>query len=127
MGINKYGAKKVKAPDGQVFDSNREYHRWCILKLMERGGKISNLKRQVTFELIPTQRETSTEVYKAGHQKGLPKPGAVIEKACTYVADFTYDKDGEFIVEDAKGCKTEAYKIKKKLMLYVHGIRIKES
>lgn len=127
MGINKYGAKKITAPDGQVFDSNREYHRWCILKLMERGGKISNLKRQVTFELIPTQRETSTEVYKAGPQKGLPKPGAVIEKACQYVADFTYYQDGKYIVEDAKGCKTEAYKIKKKLMLYVHGIRIKES
>lgn len=124
---NKFGAKKVTAPDGQKFDSQHEYHRYCILKLLERGGKISGLKRQVEFELIPTQRETNTEVYKAGPQKGLPKPGAVIEKPCKYVADFTYYQDGKYIVEDAKGCKTEAYKIKKKLMLYVHGIRITET
>lgn len=124
---NKFGAKKVTAPDGEIFDSQKEYHRWCILKLLQRAGKISGLKRQVTFELIPSQREESTEVYKAGPQKGLPKPGAVIEKPCTYVADFTYYQDGKYIVEDAKGCKTEAYKIKKKLMLKVHGIRIKET
>ena len=128
MGINKYGAKKVTAPDGQKFDSKREYHRWCILKLMERGGKISGLRRQVSFELIPLQRALSTEVYKAGPQKGLPKPGAVLEKACTYVADFVYfDAYGNEVIEDAKGCKTEAYRIKKKLMLWVHGIEIKES
>ena len=131
MGINKYGAKKITAPDGQVFDSKREYHRWCILKLMERGGKISNLKRQVTFELIPTQRETSTEVYKAGPQKGLPKPGAVLEKACTYVADYVYkDSYGKIHVEDVKGYKGggayAVFSIKRKLMLHVHGIVVEE-
>lgn len=131
MGINKYGAKKITAPDGQKFDSKREYHRWCILKLMERGGKISNLKRQVTFELIPTQRETSTEVYKAGPQKGLPKPGAVLEKACTYVADYVYkDSYGKIHVEDVKGYKGggayAVFSIKRKLMLHVHGIVVEE-
>jgi hypothetical protein len=124
---NKFGAKTATTPDGQKFDSIHERDRYVVLRLLERAGKIQELDRQVTFELIPTQREESTEVYKAGPQKGLPKPGAVIEKQCTYVADFTYYQDGKYIVEDAKGCKTEAYKIKKKLMLYVHGIRIKET
>ena len=45
-----------------------------------------------------------------------------------YLADFVYQdvKTGEWIVEDAKGHKTEAYIIKRKLLLYIHGIRIKE-
>lgn len=127
MAGNKFGAKKVTTPDGQKFDSIKERDRYVVLRLLERAGKITGLERQVKFELIPSQREESTEVYKAGPQKGLPKPGAVIEKPCTYVADFTYYQDGKYIVEDAKGCKTEAYKIKKKLMLKVHGIRIKET
>lgn len=124
---NKYGARKMTAPDGQKFDSVMEYHRWGCLKLLERAGQIQDLKRQVKFELIPIQREESTEVYKAGPQKGLPKPGALLEKPCTYVADFTYIENGKLIVEDVKGAKTEAYKIKKKLMLWIHGIRIKET
>lgn len=129
---NKYGAKKVKDPfTGDVFDSKKEYNRWCELRLLERAGRISDLKRQVTFELIPTQREESTEVYKAGPQKGLPKPGSIIEKAVDYVADFTYYQDGEYIVEDTKGYKKGAayqlFVIKRKLMLSVHGIRLKET
>lgn len=130
--MNKYGAKKITDPfTGFVFDSKKEYNRWCNLRLLERAGKISDLKRQVTFELIPTQREESTEVYKAGPQKGLPKPGAIIEKAVDYVADFTYYQDGEYIVEDTKGYKKGAayqlFVIKRKMMLSVHGIRIKET
>ena len=35
-------------------------------------------------------------------------------------------KDGKFIVEDAKGYRTEAYKLKKKLLLWVFGHHIKE-
>lgn len=124
---NKYGARKMTAPDGQKFDSVKEYHRWGCLKLLERAGEIQDLKRQVKFELIPTQREESTEVYKAGPQKGLPKPGALLEKPCTYVADFTYIENGKLVVEDVKGMKTDAYKIKKKLMLWVHGTRIRET
>ena len=89
MAGNKYGAKKVKDPiTGFLFDSKAEYTRWCELRLLERAGKISRLRRQVSYELIPTQREESTEVYKAGPQKGLPKPGAIIEKGVTYIADF---------------------------------------
>lgn len=105
MRTNKYGARKVTTPDGQKFDSAKEYHRWCELKLLERAGKISGLQRQVRFELIPKQDG---------------------ETACHYVADFVYQKDGQRVVEDAKGYKTDVYKVKKKLMLYVHGIKIRE-
>lgn len=103
---NKYGARKVKSPDGQVFDSQKEYSRWGVLRLLERAGKISDLKRQVSFELIPKQ-------------KG--------ERACSYIADFTYWQDGKYVVEDCKGYRTEGYKIKRKLMLWVHGIKIHET
>jgi hypothetical protein len=132
MAGNKFGAKKIKDPaTGFVFDSKAEFTRWCELRILERAGKISNLKRQVEFELIPTQREPSTEVYKAGPQKGLPKPGALIEKNTKYVADFVYiDSEGKTVVEDTKGLKKGAaydlFVVKRKLMLWVHGIRVKE-
>lgn len=72
--------------------------------------------------MIPTQREPDT----VGVRGGI-KRGRCIEKACVYYADFVYiDKDGNKVVEDAKGVRTEAYKIKKKLMLYRHGIKIVE-
>lgn len=103
---NKYGARKVEAPDGQVFDSQKEYNRWCDLRLLERAGRISGLRRQVCYELIPKQ-------------------GTM--RACSYIADFVYQEKGKLVVEDCKGYRTEAYKIKKKLMLWVHGIRIKET
>lgn len=107
---NKYGSRKVTTATGQTFDSVREYRRFCELNLMQRAGVISDLQCQVKYELIPSQRVD----------------GRVVEKACTYIADFVYQKDGQTVVEDAKGHKTEVYKIKKKLMLYVHGIRITE-
>ena len=132
MAGNKFGAKKVKDPfTGELFDSKAEYKRWCELRLLERAGKISGLKRQVSFELIPVQREKSTEVYRAGPQKGLPKPGAVIEQAVKYVADFVYcDADGNTVVEDTKGCKKGAaydlFVIKRKLFLQRYGIKVQE-
>ena len=104
--MNKYRARKVKAPDGQVFDSVKEYHRWGVLRLLERAGRITDLKRQVSYELIPKQQG---------------------ERACSYVADFTYNEDGKLVVEDCKGYRTPEYRLKRKLMLWVHGIRIKET
>ena len=74
--------------------------------LLERAGKISDLKRQVKFELIPKQQG---------------------ERACNYVADFTYYEDGKYVVEDCKGYKDKVYRIKKKLLLWVHGHRIRET
>ena len=110
---NKYGARKVTAPDGQKFDSQREYTRWCELKLLERAGLILDLQRQVKFVLIPSQKD---------------EKGKTIEKECSYWADFVYFDNAtrKMVVEDAKGVKTEVYKIKKKLMLHKYGIRIKE-
>lgn len=113
--VNKYGARTVKdQTTGEIFDSKVEHRRWCELRLLERAGRIVGLERQVKYVLIPTQRD---------------KSGKVIEKECSYYADFVYFDCalGEKVVEDVKGVRTDAYKIKKKLMLKEHGIRIKET
>lgn len=102
----KYGNVKR---DG--FDSIREAERYQELTWIERSGEISNLRRQVRFELIPSQRDPST--------------GKAI-RACEYIADFVYDSNGVQVVEDAKGFRTEVYKIKRKLMLQVYGIWVRE-
>lgn len=112
--------------DGIKFPSKKEAIRYAELKLLERYGLITDLERQVSFELIPTLREEPLEQYKRGAKKGQFKPGKVIERPCYYVADFVYNEDGKKVVEDTKGVKTKDYIIKRKLMLYVHGIRIKE-
>ena len=106
---SKYRAKKVTV-NGITFDSKREANRYQELLLLERAGQITDLKRQVKFELIPSQKVD----------------GKVVERACTYVADFAYKLQGQCIVEDTKGFKTKDYIIKRKLMLYIHGIRVKE-
>lgn len=103
---NKYGAVRSGG-----YDSRKEHRRANQLKLMQRAGLISNLREQVKFVLIPTQRDTQ---------------GKLLEKECSYYADFVYDKDGVTVVEDTKGVRTPEYKIKRKLMLRVHGISIKE-
>ena len=103
---NKYGNIKTVTSDGIKHDSIKEANRWCELLLLQRAGIIKDLKRQVKFELIPKQEG---------------------ERAVFYVADFTYTESGKKVVEDVKGCRTEVYKLKKKLMLYIHGIRIKET
>ncbi len=121
----KYHNKKISV-GGEVFDSKREYNRYCELKLYERLGRISDLKRQVVFELIPAQRAPSTSVFKRGPRKGEPKPGCVVESAVKYIADFTYMLNGVLVVEDAKGARTKDYIIKRKLMLYLKNIRIRE-
>lgn len=125
--MNKYGNKKIEYC-GEVFDSKRECYRYMDLKLLESCGSISDLKRQVVYELIPVQREKSTKVYKKGRKKGQPIEGKVIEKAVTYIADFVYTDNatGKEVVEDAKGMRTKDYIIKRKLMLYIHGIKIQE-
>lgn len=107
----KYGNRKTEV-DGFYFDSAKEARRYGELKLMQKAGQISDLQMQVPFEVIPGVVSEET--------------GRVMQKPAAYVADFTYRKDGKFIVEDAKGYRTEGYKLKKKLMLWRHGIQIKE-
>lgn len=107
---SKYKNKKVSG-----YDSKKERARAFELIVLERKGIISGLQKQVKFLLIPAQYSGSGKTKKC------------IEKSCSYYADFVYqDKDGNLIVEDAKGFRTEVYKIKKKLMLQVHGIIVKE-
>lgn len=108
---NKYGNRKVER-DGVKFDSRKEARRWSELSLLEEAGAIQNLQRQVRFELLPSQRID----------------GKVVERAVHYVADFVYELDGEKVVEDTKSpaTRTPVYIVKRKLMLWMHGIRIKE-
>jgi hypothetical protein len=106
----KYGNTKTEV-DGIKFDSKKEANRWSELKLLAMAGKIRNLKRQV-----PIRCEVN---------------GVLV---CKYIADFTYDEECNagfmaywgFVVEDAKGFKTEVYKLKKKLVEACHGFEIRE-
>ncbi|MBD5372785.1 MAG: DUF1064 domain-containing protein [Bacteroides sp.] len=114
----KYG--NVKTADG--FDSVRERTRAQELKLMERAGLITDLRRQVLYELIPAQYG---QCVKDGKGR-LKRP--LLERALHYRADFVYRDagTGQEVVEDVKGYRTKEYIIKRKLMLFIHGIRIKE-
>ena len=124
--MNKYKNRKITLSDGQVFDSHKEYVRYSTNERMQRAGIITDLKRQVKFVLIPAQYEETNEVYTKGPRKGLPKQGKLLEKECSYYADFTYKKNGILVVEDVKGVKTKDYILKRKMMLYFYGIRIRE-
>ena len=111
---SKYNSKKVTV-EGIEFDSKKEAARFIKLRTMERDGLIKDLACQVKFELIPSQRIN----------------GKVKERACTYIADFVYeDVDGNKHVEDVKGYRGgvaySVFTIKRKLMLYVHGIVVDE-
>lgn len=106
--MRKYGNKKVTV-GGMQFDSKKEAKRYFYLLGLQEAEQISNLQTQVKFELVPKQ-------------KG--------ERAVFYVADFVYQKNGQTIIEDVKGYKGggaySVFVIKRKLMLYKHGISIQE-
>ncbi len=101
--------------NGEEYRSKYEYLIMCDLKQMERDGKISELKRQVKYELVPAQKDES---------------GKVVEREVSYIADFEYILDGKKVVEDikkyARGAAYQLFSIKRKLMLYKFGIKIKE-
>lgn len=121
--MSKYFSKRVII-DGQKFDSQREADRWLQLRREEENGDIQDLQRQVKFILVPSQK----------------RGGKVVERPLTYIADFTYYRGGEYIVEDVKpkgkdGKVPQYYKgtpawkdyvIKRKLMLYINNIQIRE-
>lgn len=107
--MNKYHNKKVTTPDG-VFDSKKEFHRWEELKILQRVGEISSLKRQVPYAVVE-----KTDKYRKAE----------------YVADFEYkDKSGETVIEDVKGMRGGAayqmFKLKKKIIYAIYGIDIRE-
>ena len=107
---NKYHNTKVTNALGH-FDSMKEANRYAELVLLQKGGVIKDLRRQVKYTLIPSQ--------KLANGKHVPP--------VTYIADFVYIRDGKETVEDCKGYKTAVYQIKKKLMLHTFGIEVVES
>lgn len=104
MNKTKYHNKKTVL-DGITFDSKKEARRYSELRLLEKCGAISNLQLQMRFEILPKD---------------------ILGQALYYVADFVYLDNGEQIVEDTKGVKTPVYKIKRRMMYKVYGIKIKE-
>ena len=110
---SKYGSRKATV-DGIQFDSQKEAARYQELRLLQKAGKI--LETQVKYELIPSQKID----------------GKVVERGVSYIADFVYFQDGKKVVEDVKGYRDPSsagyakFVIKRKLMLYFHGIKIKE-
>lgn len=133
-GKGKFNNKKVESPDG-VFDSKLEWQRWLFLKEAEKNGQIKDLRRQVKYTLIPTQYRTEIVQLKT-KKKEVQR---VAEREITYTADFTYYKpakepdypSGEreywsLVVEDAKGFPNDRWPLKKSMMLYFHGIAVRE-
>lgn len=124
----KYNNQKIVI-DGIAFDSRREAHRYRELKMLERAGEISELELQKRFDLIPAQYESYARYGKRGQR--LKDGRRCVEKGVVYVADFAYkDKGGNAVVEDTKGMRKgtayDVFVLKRKLMLYLHGIRIRE-
>lgn len=110
----KYHNKKTTV-DGIEFDSRAEATRWCTLRVLEKAGAITDLKRQVPFELVPS-------VKLAGARAAKP--------AIRYVADFTYIERGALVVEDTKSeatAKLSDFRIKLHLMKWRHGIDVRLS
>lgn len=103
----KYHNRKTTV-DGIIFDSKAEAERYKELKRLEIMGVIKGLELQKPYRLCKGRWENG-------------KPFSI-----TYKADFVYTLDGETIVEDVKGYRTEAYQLKKKLMRAVYGIEITE-
>lgn len=131
---SKYKNTKITV-DGETFDSQKEYLRYCELRYLLRAGKIHNLERQKEYELIPAYYEEvpTGEVYTKGEKKGQAKTRKIcIEKACSYIADFVYTENGKTVVEDVKGYRDPSsagyakFVIKRKLMLHKYGIKIRE-
>ena len=111
--MTKYYNKKTVC-NGIKFDSKKEADRYVVLNLLQKAGKISDLQVQVPFELIPSQKVD----------------GLTVERPCVYKADFVYRENGKLVVEDTKGYKKgtaySVFSIKRKLMLQIFGIRIRE-
>lgn len=97
---SKYDNKKTGG-----YDSKRESKRAMDLSLLQKLGEISELREQVRYELVPKQDG---------------------ERAVHYTADFVYVEKGQTVAEDSKGFRTQVFIIKRKLMLFRHGIRIRE-
>lgn len=105
----KYKNIKVEY-QGIIFDSGHECEYYKKLQILERKGIIENLRTQVKFVLIPSQKLTNGKR----------------ERPVTYIADFVYFENGKQYVVDTKGYKTPYYVLKRKLMKFVYDIEIHE-
>lgn len=100
----KFGNVKVTVADG-TFDSQKEYRRWCELKLLERGGAIRNLEHHVPISIDVNGQHI-----------------------CKYEADFTYFENNERVIEDCKGSTatiTDVFRLKRKLIRALYGVEIR--
>lgn len=106
MQSEKYGGQKVEF-NGRWFDSLREAKRAQLLQMLEAAGKIEDLKYQVRIVLVAAQPPL---------------------RAITYIADFIYrDSDTkQRHVEDAKGFKTQVYRLKKRAAALLLGLEIED-
>jgi hypothetical protein len=98
---SKYRAQPVTV-DGVHYASTGEYRRWCELAALQQAGRICNLARQVRVELI---------AYGRDHE-----PARLGAKGRFYVADFAYEIDGQFQLEDFKGCDTALSQLKREMV-----------
>jgi hypothetical protein len=107
-----YGRKYSNLPT-HGYASKREANVGAALHALASRGKIFEVKEQERILLIPAQKGTLRN-----------------EKSVSYVADFTYldanDGTGHLHVVDAKGAKTTAYILKRKLLRYLKNIEIEE-
>lgn len=103
---NKYRAIKTGK-----YASKGEAARAQELALLARAGAIADLAEQIPYLLIPAQRDALGKAVRP----------------CVYIADFVFTENGKTVVEDFKGMRTPVYLIKKKLMLFVHGITVRET
>ena len=105
--LNKFNAKPTEV-DGIRFPSKKQAIRYQALKLLERNGEVRALRLEVEYRLAIR-----------GHL------------ICKYRADFVYEECRRSkwaeVVEDVKGYRTPAYRLKKKLMLAIHGIEVRET
>lgn len=122
--MSKYRNQKITV-GSETYDSKKEWRRHIELLMLERMGRIKDIQRQVKFVLIPAQREPE----HIGKRGGVYQ-GRLIERELSYIADFVYTENGKTVVEDVKGYKGGSayaiFRIKKKLMLWVHGLRVRE-
>lgn len=120
---NKYRNKGIEI-DGIHFASRAEAKWYKVFKNQKACGEIRGFRMQVPFELVPAQKMPATKFDKKGNPRTVEK---VVEMAVKYIADFVVDEnDGTQTVYDVKGFPDQKWPIKRKLMLYVHGIRVQE-
>ncbi len=108
----KFNAKRVVSDDGD-FDSKGELRRYKDLVMLERAGRIQDLKRQVKIAL-----EVNGRSLVLRDKKGR-------ERRLSYIADFTYYEDGVYVIEDFKGFDTPVSRLKRAIVEATQGLVVR--